>query len=278
MSAWKYGGDMAKRLETVVGDLKKRLNLKPIIGYLGDGTGEVHDRNNRGRYFVRLPQSNGSFGSPVSLPAVPNANIPMSDGIPVEIGYDPNGRLIILGVSMTALAATDTNTLNFNPLDNQASEFVQQAKLDTLYATRHADSDNKPFYAVVFPGLYYDSSDVLKLFIGDQIDLSSFQPSSGEHCYAVVLLKEDGDLEAFASTAIDSGDPLSFADIEEALALATAESVAIRAWQVDGDDTMLTVDDNKIVDLRALISPVPSAGGGGDDDTARYMGWIGWRG
>lgn len=255
------------RLKKAVGKLKRRLNLQVTVGYLGDGTGEVHDRNNPGRYFVRFPQADGSFASPVSIPAIPNANLPTTDGLPVDVGYDKNDRPIIIGVDLTALSGTDANPLQLNPLDQQASEFLDQTKLSTLYATRHADEDNLPFYAVVFPGLYF-ASGIPALFSGANIDLSSFQPAAGEHCYVIVFLKSDGTLEAFASTAKDVGDPLEYADVEEALALGSIDSIALKAWMITGDEDLLTVDENRVVDLRVTVSSSP--GSGGADDT-RYV-------
>lgn len=262
-------------LDKAVSKFQKRLNLKPRTGYLGKGNGEVRDRENPGRYHVRFLQANGTYSAPVSIPAIANANIPLTEGVPVEVGFDANGKSVILGVNLIAHAATGDNALHLNPLDDQSKGFVSQGKITTFYTTRHADDATFPFSASVFPGMFYIDT-VLTLFAGDSIDLSGFVPSSGEHCFAVVLLKDDGTLEAFASTPIDGGDPLSFADIEEALASATTGSIPIWAFQIDGDDTLLSVDENKMVDLRVFISaPSTGGGGGGDDDVARYLAWRG---
>lgn len=259
-------------LDKSIQKVQKRLNLKPRTGYLGNGSGEVRDRANPGRYHVRFLQANGSYAKSVSIPAIANANIPMKEGTPVDVGFDPTGNPVILGVNLIAQAATGDNPLHLNPLDDQSKGFLAQDKLATFYATRHADSATFPFYAVVFPGLFYAGS-TFTLFTGDSIDLSGFVPSSGEHCYAAVLLKDDITLEAFASTPIDVADPLSFADIEEALGSASANSLPIRAWQIDGDDTLLTVDESKIVDLRVFLNGASGSGSGGDDDGARYLAW-----
>lgn len=256
---------MAKNLQETVSKLRRRLTLETQVAYLGDGTGEVHDRNNPGLYLVRFPQADGGFSHPIPIPAIPNANLPTTDGLPVDVGYDQNDKLIIISVNLTKLSATDNNQLQFNPLDQQASEFLSQTKFSTLYATRHADVDNFPFYAVVFPGVFF-ASDVLTLFEGESVDLSSFQPSSGEHCYVIVCLKTDATLEAFASTPIDSGDPLSFDDVEEAYGSASAGSIPLKAWQLDGDDTALTVDENLMVDLRVIVDS-PVTGGGASPAT-----------
>lgn len=266
---------MTDKLRQAVARLRRGLNLETRVGYLGDGTGEVHDRANPGRYHVRFPQADGTYTAPVSLPLWPNANLPTDDGTPVDVGYDKNDRQIILGVNLTSLAATDTNPLQLNPLDRQASDFINPDKLSPLYATRHADADNFPFSVIVFPGFFF-LADALTFFTGGAVDVSGSQPAAGEHCYVVVFLKTDLTLEVTASTAVDNEDPIGSADIDEAVALGSAGSIPLKAWQLSGDDTALTVDDTLIVNLRVSTSS-PTVGGG-SDDSARYMAWIGWRG
>lgn len=234
-----------------IAKLRQRLNLETTTAYLGDGAGDVRDRSKPGYYYVRFPQANGTYTKPVSLRAYPNANLPPTDGLPVIVGYDASGTQIILQANVQALQETGANPIQFNPLDNQYSRFVNQNQITTFYATRHSDVDNNPFYAVVFPGFYFTGSGELDFFAGGSIDLSSLQPSSGNHCYvAVFLKKDDGTLEAFASTSIDTGDPLSILDIQEVVALKSATSLDIWAWELSGDDTALTVDPARSKDLR----------------------------
>lgn len=238
---------MTKLRETIK-KARQKLNIDRKIGYLGDGSGEVRDRDNPGRYFVRLPQGVDTLGPPVSLPLDVNANLPTTDGLAVEIGLR-KGRPIILGASYDGLEAAGVNPLQLNPIDDQATKFVNQSQITTFYATRHADSTNKPFYAVVFPGFFRVGS-TLTYFAGSEVNLASFVPASPDHCYAVVLIKTDGTLEAFASTAINASDPLTTSDIQEALNSATAGSIPVWAFELKHDDTLLTVDKARQADIR----------------------------
>lgn len=258
-----------RSLRDAINTVRRQLNIDRQFGYLGDGTGEVHDRDNPGKYFVRLPQGNGALGAPVSLPADPNANFPPTDGLCVEVGQRRN-RPIILGVRYENLEASGVNPLQLNPLDDQVEGWIYPDKIYTFYATRHNDSDNKPFYASVFPGVLYVSG-VPYAVPGQNIDLASFVPASPDHCYAVAFIKTDLALEAFASTPINTSDPLTDVDIQECVAAASAGSLPVRAWELRHDDTLLTVDVARIVDLRPLFM-ASSGGGGGDVTTASNVG------
>lgn len=238
------------RLTNAIRKMRRKTNVERRIGYLGDGSGEVHDRTRPGNYWVRYDQSLGALSTPVSLPIDVNANLPSSNDLAVEIG-ERNGKPIILGAHYEGLAAAGINPLQINPADEQVTKFVSQSQITTFQATRHADTTNKPFYAIVLAGWYFDEAGVKQFFPGDEIDLSSLQPSAGNHCYAVVFLKKtDGTLEAFASTAVDIADPLSVVDIQEAVALKSADSMDIWAWELTGDDVELAVDPARVVDLR----------------------------
>lgn len=252
---------MSRLYSSIVSKLRQRLDLDVRDAYLGNGSGEVHDRRYPGNYYVRFSQANGTYTMPISLPASPNANLPAVEGTPVKISYDDNGQQIILKVNRRAFSASGANPLQLNPLDSQSNNFVTQGQLSTFLSTRHADVDNKPFYAVVFPGMYYDDTGVLQYFPGEAIDLLSLQPGADEHCYAVVFLQADaGTLAAFASTAVNTADPLTMVDIQEATAAAGDNDIPVWAFQIRGDDSALTVDPARSVDLRW---PADMPGGGG---------------
>lgn len=242
--------------------LRQKLQLDTRIGYLGNGSGEVHDRRFPGRYFVRFAQANGTYTAPVSIPANANINLPTTDGLPIDVGYDASGQMIIIRANTTAMIESGYNPLQLNPLDGQADYFVNQNQITTFYATRHPDLDNKPFYAVVYPGFYTNAVGDIVFFSGSEIDLSGFQPSSPDHCYVVVFRKDDATLEAFASTAINVSDPLTTIDIQECLDAATADSERIWAWELRHDDTALTVDSSRMVDLRSSLADTAGFYGG----------------
>lgn len=242
--------------------LRQKLQLDTRIGYLGNGSGEVHDRRFPGRYFVRFAQANGTYTAPVSIPANANINLPTTDGLPIDVGYDASGQMVIIRANTTAMIESGYNPLQLNPLDGQADYFVNQNQITTFYATRHPDLDNKPFYAVVYPGFYTNAAGDIVFFSGSEIDLSGFQPSIPDHCYVVVFRKDDATLEAFASTAMNVSDPLTITDIQECLDAATADSERIWAWELRHDDTALTVDSSRMVDLRSSLADTAGFYGG----------------
>lgn len=242
--------------------LRQRLQLETKTGYLGNGSGEVHDRRYPGRYYVRFAQAGGGYTAPVSITANPNANLPTTDGLPVDVGYDASGQMIIVRANVPGMTESGYNVLQLNPLDQQAEKLINQTQITTFYTARHADLNNKPFYAVVFPGFLYINTTVT-YFTGAEINLASLQPSSGDHCFAVVFIKNDATLEAFASTAINVSDPLATVDIQEAIDASTSGSQPLWAFEITGDDTALTVDPAHQVDLRAFVGGGVLGSGGG---------------
>lgn len=249
-----------KKLSKSIQAAREVLNIHPRIGYLGrgDGTGEVHDRDKPGRYWVRLSLSS----APVSLPCEPNANVPMTDGLAVEIGKR-KGRDIILRASLEGLAAAGINPAQLNPSDDQAVDDVQK-RIFAFSGTSHGDTVNKPFTAVILPG-WLDVDGVPYFYPGAEFDLTSLLPASGDHAWASVFVKTDLTLEAFASTPIDVADPLTDIDIQQTVAAMTAGSLRCWAWELRGDDTALTTDPARQVDLRQIVGG--SGGGGGGSVT-----------
>lgn len=244
-----------KRLRRALANFRRQTNIETQAGFLGDGTGETHDRNNPGNFWVRFPAAAGGLTTPVSLPLMVNANLKPDDGIMVEVGMWKN-RPVILGARLDSLAAAGINPIQLNPADptNQYLGPVNQNQITTFQAMSHGDVTNKPFYAVVMPGVLYVSG-VPYFFTGSEINISSLVPSAGEHCFAAVFIKSDLTLEAFGSTAIADVDPLSDVDLREADALKTFGSYPVWAWELRGDDTALSVDPARQVDLRRAFSP-----------------------
>lgn len=245
----------------LIADIQKYLNIVTRIGYLGDnsGSGDPRDRSRLGNLWVRLQESDGRLSSPVSMAVYPNANINVVDGFPVRIGYDEDQREVILSAYLPGLQST--NPLFLNPLDNAAHGYTAPATITTFLCTRHGNTVDKPLYVYVFPAIITRDTETV-LFSGAEVDLSGEVPATGEHLYTVVLWKTDNTLEIFSSTAKALGDPLTDADLEEAINLRSTGSLPIWAWELEGDQTALTNDKTKNVDLRQLINVVESSTGG----------------
>lgn len=82
-------------LDNAISEARRALNLDLIPARLGDGNGSVYDLSSPGYYFLRKLEADGRLSKPFSLPVNPLANIPVSDGTPVLIGYLPNGTQCI---------------------------------------------------------------------------------------------------------------------------------------------------------------------------------------
>ena len=243
-----------KRLARAIANFRRGTNIETRTGFLGDGSGETHDRSNPGNFWVRFPAESGTLSAPISLPLMVNANLKPDDGIAVEVGVWKD-RPVILGARLDGLGAAGINPIQLNPADptNQYVGFVHQRQITTLQVTRHLDLTNKPFYAVVLPGFVYANT-TASYFAGGEIDLSGLVPSSGDHCLSGVFIKRDMTLAAFASTAINNSDPLTDVDILEVTDAATAGSTLLWAFILDGDDVALTVDPARQLDMRQLVS------------------------
>lgn len=248
-------------LDDAISDARKQLNLETQLAYLGNGSGDPRDRKNVGNYFVRIVQADGRLSSAVSMPAHPNAKFPVNDGFAVRLGYDEDGDQVIMGAYRPGVQSAGVNPLILNPLDTVVNSIVVAAKFSTFYFERHGDTTNKPLTVSIFQAIIVKGTSTV-IFPGDEIDLSTFVPSTGTHCYAVVLWKTDNTLEAFASTAISTADPLTDADLQEAINQRSADSLPICAWRLVGDQTTLTSDETQRVDLRQLINVVESSSSG----------------
>lgn len=250
-------------LEQVIQEARRILNVDLIPARLGDGNGNVYDLNNIGNYYLRKLEANGGLSQPFSLPVNPLASIPPKDGLSVSIGYDLRGIQCIWQADVIGMQASNVNPLILNPLDTAVYGKVSQSSIATLYCQRHGDTATYPFTVVVFPApLVIDG--VAKFFAGGAIDLSSFVPSTGLHCYATVFVKDDMTLEAFASTPTNLNDPLTVdVDIQECITQSAATSVIVWAWELRDTDTALSPDPARNVDMRQLNNTAVTGTGGG---------------
>lgn len=248
-------------LDDAISNARQQLNIDTQLAYLGDGSGDPRDRVTIGNYFVRLVQADGRLSKAFSIPAHPNAKFPVVDGFAVRLGYDEDGDQVILGAYRPGVQSAGVNPLTLNPLDTVVNKIVTQANFSTFYFERHGDMTNKPLTVSVFPAFIVIGTSTT-YFPGDEIDIASFVPSTGLHCFVVVLWKTDNTLEAFSSTPINTADPLSDTDIQEAINQRSTGSLPICGWRLVGDQTTLTSDETQRVDLRQMINVVEESSGG----------------
>jgi len=259
-------------LETAEREARRVLNLDLIPARLGNGTGTVYDLANPGNYFLRKLEANGNLSQPFSLPINPLASIPPHDGLPVSIGYDLRGIQCIYSADNVSMQSANVSPLILNPLDTAVYGKTSQTNLATLYYQRHADTTNFPFTIVVFKAPVIING-IADFFAGAGIDVSSFVPSTGLHCYVSVFLRTDMTLEAFASTPTNLLDPLTVAvDVQECIDQSSTDSVIICAYEVRGGDTALSPNPARNVDMRQIVNTGSGSSPSSSDDTALYIG------
>lgn len=248
-------------LDSAIADARRSLNLDLIPARLGDGNGSVYDLSSPGYYFLRKLEADGRLSKPFSLPVNPLANIPVSDGTPVLIGYLPNGTQCIYSADQTAMLSSNTNPYLLNPLDTAVYGKTSQTNLATLYYQRHGNTALYPFTIVVFKAPIIING-IASLFPGAGINVASFVPSAGLKCYVCVFIRTDMTLEAFASTPIDVSDLLTIeTDVQECITQSSTDSVIICAYELNGGDATLSPDPTKNVDMRQIVNTNSGASG-----------------
>jgi len=247
---------MPDKLDRAIDNHRRYNNVDTRIGYLGDGSGsgDPRVRDASGRYWVRFPQGSG-FTIAVALPLDTNANIPPSDGIPVEVGYVKNEQCI-LKVYRQGLVQAGTPPAITNPSDPQVQETKKLTDINNFLCKRTSDS-SKPWEVVVFDG-YIEVDGVSRVFNQTVFDFddAGLLPSLGERIIGCIFLKTDMTLEVFTSTTIAlPTDPISESMIDEARQQAALDSTSIWGWILDGDATGLNENKGFNIDMRPKFSP-----------------------
>lgn len=255
-------------LDDAIRAARRILNVDLLPARLGDGSGNVYDLTRPGNYYVRKIGSNGELSQRISLPLYPNANIPVREGTAVLIGYDENGKQCIYRANTSGLLSANVNPLSLNPLDPAVYGKINTTSLPMFFCQRHGDTVNFPTTVVVFEG-FLELDGVLSYFPRGTIDLASLIPAADLHCFAVVFIRTDLTLEAFASTATNLQNPLTVDDLNEAIALRTAGSLIDWAWELSDAASILPSDPAKNIDLRQWMNTAATIGSA--DDSGLYI-------
>lgn len=228
--------------------LKRRLlNLDKQRGIIGNpnlsGRERIQD-SITGKYWVRPEKSSGSFSSPVLLPLAQNAVLPAAWNLVVELGYDTARQLVIKGVDLDAAKQQGANPALLNPSETGA---VQIEQIKHLYCRKHPTT---PYAAYVYAGLVISNGTVID-WLGGSINLITYQPSAGNHCYAGVYLSDSGALGVSASTPQSVSSALVTADLQEVIDGMPAGAVPLRAFVLSGDEADFTDTPALSKDLRS---------------------------
>jgi len=244
------------------GAFRQSLNIEWNTAIVGDGSGNINDPYwvGSGRVWVRFLTDNG-YSTP-TLVRGPSKQLAtaLTDGLNVKIKYDGSTEPYIDDVDVHAAVISGYYPVQNPPAAIGAGDGSTQDQLSTLRVSQNTDQPSM----VVHIGQWVPIiSNFAYEFQGDDIDLTSFVPSSGLHCCVVIFVKNDyATTEVFASTPVSLVQALTVDDLNEALALCTPGSTA--AWSYDLKDTATTVlDTDTYMDNRQLVN-VQGAGGSGN--------------
>jgi hypothetical protein len=240
---------------------------KPVFrGLLGDANGVVDDdpTNKPGYVRVRMVGSSSSDGGLKSYTVVRfRANFARTANMAVLVGYDLEGKLAVLDADWDAMEARNDNPLTTKVVDPGLNNWLEMRQVVIFRAQPIGTPDAPSMVLAVLRYRYIDQDGTFHDFVGDQIDLTSFVPSAGEHCLASIFLKTDDTLEAVASTAKSIHDPLTNDDIQETIDGRSPGARPNSAWKLVGDMTGLTEKDHLFDDLRQWVNDATTGGGGG---------------
>lgn len=270
------------KLDKSLNKARRRSGREFRIGYLGKGDGDPTDPRTPGNLWVRF-QTSDAYGAPVSLPVDPNANLIVSEGLPVQVGWNNEGRECILRADATGTLAAGRNPVELNPLNDRAHDIKPSTMFMPFFFCRHADTTNEPLTVCVFPqpllidGVLQDAGAAnIKLDdpAGDG-SIPSLVPDTDQHCWVVVFWDTVNQaLTVFASTPADLGsDVLTFETLNECVAQATITDMPICAVYLA--DNQAALDDNPAhwKDLRQFIN-VPGEGGSGSSGWSTSTGVV----
>lgn len=238
-------------IDNLSADIAKLLNLAKMPAILGDQppgsttAAQLYDPTIPGNVWILEITSNG-YSTKKSVRGPTSSTVAMRAGMPVLLKYDIDHKLAVDKIDFTAVQAAGGNPLQNNASDGQANAFVSTSSITTLICTPTAPpSTNVALFGwkPVIGRTVYDDPGAL-------IALASFIPAAGLHCVAIVFVMFDfSTVEVFASTAKSTSDPISIADLQEAISQATVGSTAAWVWRLhDGQASI--VDADRLMDLR----------------------------
>lgn len=253
---------------------RKQLGLDKKDAVLGTGLPPYQPRTSDGLYWIREREASG-FRDPIKLPLAAGMSMKVADGVPCQIGYDDSRNQVIYPAGGNALKTAGINPLVTNPLDPIIQKPIVSTDFPPFLSKRHGDTVAEPFTVVVIVPPVVLDTEVIQPNAQANIDISGEVPSTGLHCFTSIFWKRDNTLVARSSTPTNILDPLTIADLSETIRDAPKGSVPVSAWTLTGDDTALSAEPQKMLDLRQFVN-LPPAGGEvtTTDATATVIGTV----
>ena len=219
---------------------------------------ESADTTRPGFVIVRFQSGGGTLSGPQSVKLPSSAGVAVTAGNVVRIGYDANtGEQVIIDGDIAGQVAVGIAPEGGR--DTVTTRYVSSYNFGALKCYALATEQAQSLTVAVSPGWYILDGRYTQ-FAGATIDLTSLVPAANQHAWIVILLTRDGALEAFSSTVQNALDPLTDADVREALAQKTPGSIPVWGWLLANAQATINGSDlNKQLDLRQFIDVDSSA-------------------
>ncbi|KKL88129.1 hypothetical protein LCGC14_1927800 [marine sediment metagenome] len=237
-----------------------------FVGELGNDQGRIEDSVQNDLKFVREIQGldssgNQRFGEPILVrSSVMGAHL-VGYGTRVAVGYDFDGELAILGADYKSMIQSGVNPAVLNYADPR-TKTVSTNAIPQLLSFAVADVNTASLKVAVNPFVYRDFLGELRVFNGEQTDLTSFVPSTtGNHALVVLFLDmRDNTIVVHSSTEKAGTIKLSYGiDLAEVYDAASIYAIPIKGWKLEQGQTTIT-QSSQFDDLRPFVNTAQSPG------------------
>lgn len=221
---------------------------------LGDGFGNVNDTTEPHKVWVRQvtsdAQGNETFFAPTLVQGWGGESYGVFDGARVEVGYNRNGELSVLGSDIAGEIQAGRNPAVLNYGDHRTKTWSLK-QLGSFRSYPVAQTGANSLKVAVGKTFYRNQFGDVQIYPGAQIDLSSYIPTElYTHRLAALFMTEDMEIVVVASTPKSSGLPLDYTtDLAEIFDNAFANHMPIWAWKLEYGQVTIT-DKNSWQDLR----------------------------
>lgn len=242
-------------VQRAIREAQKVLGTYEEFGVLGDENGRINSGLPKNRVYVRKLVADGQYSKAyVAIAHTHRTGAYMLyAGSPIVLGY-LNSELFVVGQNHKT-----TESLGYNPAVLNTGDPTLQgvATTDLLPLLSHAVGTSvNPSTKIGFKSFrYYTPENEVKWFVGsvpNQVDLSSFIPSAGEHRYVCVFFNtQTANFTVRGSTAQVLAIPLSEDDKQECYDDMPPYAIPVSMWRLQDGQTAVTQVDF-VEDLRPL--------------------------
>lgn len=241
------------RVQSALREAQKELGTLEKLFVLGDSAGRLGAGTNL--IWAREVLSDGQLKQANRIVAWSHktGNYFRYIGSPVVCGY-VDGQLTVLGQNRRASEALNINPAVLNTGDPQL-QGVSTTSLLPLLCHAVGTSVNPSTKVGIKSFRYYDHENQVGWYVGsvaNQVDLASFIPIAGEHCYVAIFFNTpDQTFTVTSSTAQSTVIPLDDTDKQECYDAMPPYSIPVAMWRL-ADAQTAVVQSNFIEDLRPL--------------------------